>query len=158
MSAPPALPGEPPARARAIVERIADALGVEGEVVVEEREDELVVSIAEEDVGRFIGRHGQVIDAVQHLAYRAAFVDRRGEQRVVVDAGGYRERRAEALRGQADRAADDAARSERAVALPAMSAIERRLVHEYLRDRHDIETYSEGEEPDRHLVVAPVLG
>ncbi|MGI8595590.1 MAG: protein jag [Solirubrobacteraceae bacterium] len=157
MSAP-GLPAEPAERAQAVVERIADALGVAGQVVVEEREDEMVVSIVDEEVGRFIGRHGQVIDAVQHLAYRAAFVDRRGERRVVVDAGGYRERRGVALRGQADRAADDAARTEQAVALPAMSPIERRLVHEYLRDRHDIETYSEGEEPDRHLVVAPVLG
>jgi len=153
----PGLAGEPRDRAQAIVRRIADALGVGGEVVVEEDEDELVVALDDEDVGRFIGRHGQVIDAVQHLAYRAAFVDRRGERRVVVDAGGYRERRADALRGQADRAADDAARTERAVALPAMSAIERRLVHEYLRDRHDIETYSEGDEPDRHLVVAPTV-
>ena len=49
------------------------------------------------------------------------------------------------------------AASARPVALPAMSAIERRLVHEYLRDRHEVETYSEGEEPDRHLVVAPVV-
>ncbi len=152
------LPGGPADRAQAVVERIADALGVGGEAVLEEREDEMVISIDDEDVGRLIGRHGQVIDAVQHLAYRAAFVDRRGERRVVVDAGGYRERRAEALRGQADRAADDAARTERPVALPAMSAVERRLVHEYLRDRHDIETYSEGEEPDRHLVVAAILG
>ncbi len=154
----PDLPSEPGERARVVVERVADALGVEGEVLVEERPDELLVSIDDEDVGRFIGRHGQVIDAVQHLAYRAAFVDRRGERRVVVDAGGYRERRADALRGQADQAADEAARAERTVALPAMGAIERRLVHEYLRDRHDIETYSEGEEPDRHLVVAPVVG
>ena len=149
---------EPAERAQAIVQRVAAALDVGGVAVLEEREEELVVSIDADDVGRFIGRHGQVIDAVQHLAYRAAFVDRRGERRVVVDAGGYRERRADALRVQADRAAEDAARSERVVALPAMSATERRLVHEYLRDRHDIETYSEGEEPDRHLVVAPVLG
>ena len=53
--------------------------------------------------------------------------------------------------------ADDAVRTDESVALPAMSAIERRLVHEYLRDRRDVETFSEGEEPDRHLVVSPVV-
>lgn len=148
---------DPQARAKEVVERVASALGVEGEVSVEESEDELRVAVDAEEVGRLIGRHGQVIDAVQHLAYRAAYLDRRGDKRIVVDAGGYRERRAEALRGQADRAADEAAASTRAVALPAMSAIERRLVHEHLRDRHEVETYSEGEEPDRHLVVAPVV-
>jgi spoIIIJ-associated protein len=146
------------ARAREVVERVVSALRIEGEVRVEEQEEELLVAVDADDVGRFIGRHGQVIDAVQHLAYRAACQDRRGEKRVIVDAGGYRKRRAEALRAQADRAADDAIVARRPVALPAMSAIERRLVHEHLRDRHEIETYSEGEEPDRHLVVAPVVG
>lgn len=150
------LPEDPADRARVVVERVADALGVEGEVELEETSEELRLSIDDEDVGRFIGRHGQVIDAVQHLAYRAAFLDRPGEKRMVLDAGGYRERRADALRAQADRAADDAVRDERPVSLMAMGAIERRLVHEYLRDRHDVETYSEGDEPDRHLVVAPV--
>jgi spoIIIJ-associated protein len=144
--------------ARGLVERTARALGVEGEVTVEESAEQMLVNVDDEDVGRFIGRHGQVVDAVQHLAYRAADLDRPGEKRVVVDAGGYRERRAAALRAQADRAADDAERTKRAVALPAMSAIERRIVHEYLRDRHQVETYSEGDEPDRHLVVAPVAG
>jgi spoIIIJ-associated protein len=139
-----------------LVERVAGSLGIEGGVTVEETAEEVRVNVEDEEVARFIGRHGQVIDAIQHLAYRCAYLDRPGEKRVVVDAGGYRERRAAALRGQADRAADDAARSSRPVALPAMSAIERRLVHEYLRDRHEVETYSEGDEPDRHLVVAPV--
>ncbi len=150
------LPEEPAERARVLVERIADALGVEGEVDVEETAEELRLWIDDEDVGRFIGRHGQVIDAVQHLAYRAAFLDRPGEKRMILDAGGYRERRADTLRAQADRAADDAVHATRPVPLPAMSAIERRLVHEYLRDRRDVETYSEGDEPDRHLVVAPL--
>ena len=58
--------------------------------------------------------------------------------------------------GQADDAADEALRFKRPVALDAMTASERRIVHEHLRDRGDVETNSEGEEPDRHLVVTPV--
>ena len=60
------------------------------------------------------------------------------------------------LQRQADQAADDALRYGRPVALDAMTASERRLVHEYLRDRGEVQTYSEGDEPDRHLVVAPL--
>jgi spoIIIJ-associated protein len=77
---------------------------------------------------------------------------------VVIDASGYRDRRATALRRQADDAADEALRYARPVALDAMVASERRLVHEHLRERGDVETYSEGNEPDRHLVVAPASG
>jgi spoIIIJ-associated protein len=76
---------------------------------------------------------------------------------VVIDAEGYRARRAEALQRLADQAAEDARRQGRPVALDVMTASERKLVHEYLRDRGGVETYSEGEEPDRHLVVAPLV-
>ena len=75
---------------------------------------------------------------------------------MIVDAAGYRERREAALARQADEAAEDAVRSGRPVALDAMSATERKVVHEHLKDREDVETYSEGNEPDRHLVVAPL--
>ena len=74
---------------------------------------------------------------------------------MTVDAAGYRERREQMLHRQADQAAARAARSGRPVALDAMSATERKVVHEHLKDRDDVETYSEGTEPDRHLVVAP---
>jgi spoIIIJ-associated protein len=110
-----------------------------------------------EDLGLFIGRHGQTIDAVQHLAFKVANRDGgRGGVRVVVDAAGYRARREQALHRQAEQAAADAVSGGRPVALDAMSATERKVVHEYLKDRENVETYSEGTEPDRHLVVAPL--
>lgn len=140
---------------RDLVQRVADALDLAGPVQVEESADEIVATLHGEDLGLFIGRHGSTIDAVQHLAQRVAQRAGDSEARVVVDAEGYRERRRNALERQADRAAHDALRSARPVALDAMTASERKLVHEYLRDRADIETYSEGDEPDRHLVVAP---
>ena len=109
-----------------------------------------------EDMGLFIGRHGQTIDAVQHLAFKVAAQGRSPAPRVEVDAAGYRDRRRQALERQADQAAADAVRNGRPTALDAMSATERKVVHEYLKDRDDVETYSEGTEPDRHLVVAPL--
>jgi spoIIIJ-associated protein len=57
----------------------------------------------------------------------------------------------------AEQAAATAVRDGAPVALDPMSALERKVVHEFLKDRHDVETYSEGQEPARHLVVAPLV-
>jgi spoIIIJ-associated protein len=139
-----------------LLETLVGALGLQAEVTVDDDGELVRGRLQGEDLGLFIGRHGQTIDAVQHLAMRVV-ASAAGERRLVeVDAEGYRERRAEALRGQADDAADEALRFARPVSLDAMGASERKLVHEYLRDRGDVETYSEGDEPHRHLVVAPL--
>jgi spoIIIJ-associated protein len=145
---------------REILEEVVAGLGLNGTVAVE-RDHEVVTGTVEgEDLGLFIGRHGQTIDAVQHLIFRIALARGAGDEgdlRVVIDAEGYRARRAEALQRVADQAAEDARRYGRPIALDAMTASERKLVHEYLRDRGGVETYSEGEEPARHLVVAPLV-
>jgi spoIIIJ-associated protein len=145
-------------RVRDLLEHINEALGLGGGVVIEESGRDIRAVLEGDDLGLFIGRHGTTIDAVQHLAFKAATRDVPPSAgiRVVVDAAGYRERREQALQRQADEAASDAVSSGRPVALDAMSATERKVVHEYLKDREDVETYSEGAEPDRHLVVAPV--
>jgi spoIIIJ-associated protein len=145
-------------RVRDLLEHISEALGLDADVVVEEDGRNIRGVLEGDDLGLFIGRHGTTIDAVQHLAFKTATRDVPPSAgiRVVVDAAGYRERRELALQRQADEAAADAVRSRRPVALDAMSATERKVVHEYLKDRDDVETYSEGTEPDRHLVVAPL--
>ena len=139
-----------------LLETVADALGLNAEVTVDDDGELVRGKLSGEDLGLFIGRHGQTIEAVQHLAQRVAFRGQPSDVRVVIDAAGYRDRRASALRREADSAAEAAVRGRRPVALDAMTASERKLVHEYLRERGDVETYSEGAEPDRHLVVAPL--
>jgi len=143
---------------RDVIEEVVTGLGLRGDVEVVRDGEVVTGTVHGMDLGLFIGRHGQTIDAVQHLAFRAALAtgSTPGELRVVVDAEGYRDRRAEALRRQADEAADEATRYSRPVALDAMTASERRLVHEHLRDRGGVDTHSEGDEPDRHLVVSPL--
>lgn len=145
------------ARVRELMEQILDAVGLNADVNVTEDDEALHAEFVGDDLALLIGRHGQTIDAIQHLAYRIAFQGPGERKGVVIDAAGYRERRAVALRAAADQAAEAAVNESRAVALEAMSAIERKLVHEHLRTRRDVETYSEGEEPDRRLVVAPVV-
>jgi spoIIIJ-associated protein len=147
---------EAAARVEELLTRVLDAVGIDAEITVTEDANAVTAVIDGEDLGLLIGRHGQTIDAIQHLAYRAAFRGSDGRKRVTVDAAGYRERRAALLQHDADEAVEEALRIEAPVALDAMNAVERRVVHEYLRDRDGIETYSEGVEPDRHLVVAPI--
>jgi spoIIIJ-associated protein len=148
---------EPVDRVRELLEKVSDALGLDADVVVESNEEGIRGTLEGDELGLFIGRHGQTIDAVQHLAFKVANRDAGRDEavRVTVDAAGYRERREQMLHRQADQAAARVARSGRPVALDAMSATERKVVHEHLKDRDDVETYSEGTEPDRHLVVAP---
>jgi len=149
---------EPPEALEELLEEIADGLQLDVEVTVEERDGLLAGQLEGEDVGLFIGRHGQTIDAVQHLAQRIVFPEGPSSVRVVIDANGYRERRAEALRAEADDAADEALSTGGPVELDPLPPFERRIVHEYLRERGDVETHSEGNEPQRYLVVTPLAG
>ncbi len=152
------IPDEPAERVRAVVSRVVGALGLRASVDVEEDADEIRATVNGDDLGLLIGRHGTTIDALQHLAMRAAFHGVAEHKAVVVDAAGYRERREAALRRAADRAVDDALSFGRPVELEPMGPHERRAVHMYLRDRTDVQTHSEGDEPDRRLVVTPVRG
>ena len=139
-----------------LLETVAGALGLEAEVEVKLEDETIFGTLHGEDMGLFIGRRGQTIEAVQHLAQRIVAGDRDGPRiRVVIDAEGYRARREEALQRQADEAAEEALRFDRPVALDAMAASERKIVHNYLAERGDVTTHSEGDEPDRHLVVVP---
>src|SRR4051794_19344869 len=154
----PDWPEDPADRVRELVEGVLDELDLEGEVEVREGEDRIDVDVSgEDDYGLLIGKRGQTIDALQLLCYQAAFRGLRERKRVVLDAAGYRERRREVLVARADRAASRALEDDRSVEMDPMTAQERRVVHEHLKGRPDVETYSEGDEPDRRVVVAPLL-
>ena len=150
------IPEEPAERVRAVVTRVTGALGLRATVDVEEGEEEIRATVNGDDLGLLIGKHGATIDALQHLAWRAAFHGQEERKQVVVDAAGYRERREAALHRAADRAVADALSFGRPVELEPMRAPERKVVHLYLRDRTDVETHSEGDEPERRLVVTPL--
>ena len=149
------IPEEPGERVRAIVARVVHAMGLRATVDIEETEDEVRATVNGDELGLLIGKHGSTIDAVQHLAFRAAYRGREDRKQVTVDAAGYRERRETALHRMADRAAAEALRFERGVELEPMRAPERKIVHTYLSERVDVETHSEGDEPDRRLVISP---
>ncbi len=148
---------EPAEALEELLEEIVDGLGLDCDIEVSESDAVLTGTVEGEDVGLFIGRHGQTIDAVQHLAQRIVFPEGPSSVRVVIDANGYRERRAGALRAEADEAADEAVETGRDVELAPMPPFERRIVHEFLRERGDVETHSVGNEPERYLVISPAV-
>ena len=151
-------PDTPAERAQELVEGVLDELELDGEVVVAEDDDRIMLSVeGDDDYGLLIGKRGQTIDALQLLCYQAAFRGMRERKRVVLNAAGYRGRRRETLEGRADRAAEQALSNNRIVEMDPMSAQERRVVHERLKDRAGVETYSEGDEPHRCVVVAPLI-
>jgi spoIIIJ-associated protein len=153
-----AWPDEPAERVRELVEGVLDELDLDGEVEIREDEEriEAVVS-GDDDYGLLIGKRGQTIDALQLLCFQAAFRGLRDRKRVVLDAAGYRARRREVLTARADRAAEQALDRNVSVEMDPMSAQERRVVHEHLKERAGVETYSEGDEPRRCVVVAPLV-
>jgi spoIIIJ-associated protein len=140
-----------------ILETIAEAAGVEAEIQVLEDGGTIVAEFVGDDLEPLIGHNGEIIDAIQHLAYRIAYHGIDDRKPLTVDAAGYRARRAAALHALADQAADAAIRDKRPVSLDPMGAQEREVVQEHLKGRFDVETYSEGQEPARHLVVAPLV-
>jgi spoIIIJ-associated protein len=148
--------GDPKAELLALLDVFAQTSGLDVKTSVEESDEVLLGRFEGEEVGPLIGRRGQTIDAIQHLARRIVFKTGESPTRVVIDADGYRERRESALREEADEAADEAVESGEAIELEPMPASERRVVHEHLRLRGDVETHSEGEEPERFLVISPL--
>ncbi len=141
---------------RGLVERIATTLGARCRVEVRETDERLDVRCNGGDLGVLIGRHGQTIDAIQYLV-NAVASRREGERvEIVVDAAGYRARRRTALEAIAVRAARRAVENGERVELEPMSAVERKVVHVRLKEQDDVETSSEGTEPNRFVVITPL--
>jgi spoIIIJ-associated protein len=149
-------PGSPAARLRELIERIASALGSPVAVSIHEGDESIVATLSGPDLGLVIGKHGQTIDAIQYLANAILWRGQEDRKSVVVDAAGYRDRRRASLEQLADRAAGEARASGQPVSLEPMTAIERKIVHLHLEEREDVETTSEGTEPNRFVVVKPV--
>ena len=138
---------------RALVERVVLSMGIGTRVDVRESEEEVLATCTGGDLGLLIGKHGQTIDALQYVANAA--LHRSGVHKsVTVDAAGYRERRRVTLEAIAVRGAERAGNGER-VALEPMTAVERKVVHERLKEFPGVETTSEGTEPNRYVVILP---
>jgi spoIIIJ-associated protein len=140
---------------REFIQTVVDLMGVEAHVGASEADEWVRAEISGDDLGLLIGRHGATIDALQYVAAIVVNGDRRERRQVIVDAEGYRDRRAAALTALADRTAQKVARDAEAITLKPMTAAERKVIHLHLKDHPRVQTASEGNEPFRAVVVSP---
>ncbi len=133
-----------------------ERMGAACRATVVNRDGELYVNIEGEDSNVAIGYRGEVLDALQCLT--VTFLNDRNKdyKKVVVDAENYRERRRVTLTELAERLAQKAVRLRRKIALEPMHPFERRIIHSALAEDVTVETHSEGEEPNRYIVITPV--
>ena len=116
-------------------------------------ENSMDINLSGDDMGILIGKRGQTLDSVQYLV---SLVVNKGEDeyiRIKVDTENYRERRKETLENLAKNIAFKVKRTRKSFALEAMNPYERRIIHSALQNDRYVETYSEGLEPYRHVVV-----
>jgi spoIIIJ-associated protein len=142
------------ARLRDLLAHVTAAIGLRCEIEVEETAETITGTCTGGELGLLIGHHGRTIDAVQTLASAILRGEAESSKQAVVDAAGYRDRRRRVLEAIAVRSAEEALGSGDRVLLEPMSAAERRIVHERLKDYGGVQTSSEGNEPDRYVVVS----
>ena len=127
----------------------------EANVSIESADEEgAAIAVSGEGLGLLIGRHGDVLDAVQHLAGLAANHGRSGYYRITVDLENYRAKRAETLRQLARRMAEKTLKYRRNNTLEPMNAYERRIIHTEVQGIEGVTTYSIGSDADRRIVIA----
>lgn len=144
------------AHAAEVLQAIVDRMGVTARVTAADDGDHVALAIDGDASGFLIGRHGQMLDALEHLVGRIVARDEQHAVHLVVDANGYRERRRRSLEETARHMAAEARRRRRTVTLDAMSARDRRTVHLALQDEPGITTRSSGDGLLRQVLIVPV--
>lgn len=141
--------------AEEFLEGLLERIGLSGEAVADLDDDQIVVDVNGPDLAILIGHHGALIEAVQDLT-RAVVNHRTGERAMLlVDIGGYRAKRREALQDKARRIADEVISSKVASRLAPMPAYERKAVHDAVSEIDGVWSDSEGEDEDRAVVIHP---
>ena len=160
MPSEPAVPAEQrdpqsdEGKVQAFLQELTRLMGLEISVHVHtDEEGNIRVSMQGDTLGILIGRRGETLDALQYLTSLHINRGRQEYTRVTLDSEGYRAKREDALMRLANRMANRAQRTGRKVSLEPMNPYERRILHSALQGHEGISTHSEGEEPNRHVVI-----
>ena len=141
-------------RAQIFLQELTQLMGVQVSVAVNtDEEGNVRVNMMGDEQGVLIGRRGETLDALQYLTSLQVNKGRGEYTRVTLDTEGYRARREEALIRLANRMANRAVKTGRRVSLEPMNPYERRILHSALQGNDAVTTHSEGEEPNRHVVI-----
>lgn len=127
-------------------------------VELDETEEAIRLEIMGDGSGIFIGKHGQTLEALQHLVAKMMGLDRSEGKRLTVDSEDYRSRRQESLASLARKVASRAKREGRPMSFEPMSAMDRRILHLTLQNDPDVTTKSIGEGRNRKVLVVPKEG
>ncbi|HZO90154.1 MAG TPA: R3H domain-containing nucleic acid-binding protein [Chthonomonadaceae bacterium] len=139
-----------------VMEEVCAASGLDIHPVVRAVHDPyLDIELVGSDTAITFGRLGPALDQLQFLANLILARRIRSDVRIILDAANYRERRAEVLRRRAIELANEVKARNEEAELEPLPPHERRIIHKALADDPDIMTYSEGEEPDRRIVISP---
>ena len=149
--------GEPAAQ---FVTELIEKMGISGKVLAAREEDAIRLRIDSDTMGVLIGHRGETLDAIQYLTGLVINRNRKvdGYTRVTINTEDYREKREETLIRLARRVAAQVKSTGRPRTLEAMNPYERRILHSALQNNPYVTTHSEGEEPNRRVVVAPKRG
>ena len=143
-----------PAPSKATLEKLLELLGFPATVEEHPMEEGILLDVKTDDPGRLIGRQGQTLADLQYITIRLLFQQDQNAPKVMVDVGGYRTQAREALVKKAKDAADKVRRWGDVVELEPLSAFDRRIVHQALKDDPDIETHSvEVEGTDKKAIL-----
>ena len=141
-------------RAQEFLQEVTKLMGVNVSVAVaNDEEGNVRVNMEGDTLGILIGRRGETLDALQYLTSLQVNKGQDDYTRVTLDTEGYRAKREEALVRLANRMANRAQKTGRKVSLEPMNPYERRILHSALQDHPAVTTHSEGEEPNRHVVI-----
>jgi spoIIIJ-associated protein len=140
--------------AAAFLREVAAAMGLSVTVEREEDADGVRLNVNGAGLGLLIGRRGQTLDALQYLVNIVANRHSDRHLRIVLDAEQFRERRRQTLEALADRMASKVARTGKEIVLEPMTSQERKIIHSRLQSNPDVKTYSQGDEPNRRIVIA----
>ena len=142
-------------RAQEFLQELTQLMGVNVSVAVAtDEEGNVRVNMDGDNLGILIGRRGETLDALQYLTSLRVNRGQSNYTRVTLDTEGYRAKREEALVRLANRMANRAQKTGRKVSLEPMNPYERRILHSALQDHPAVTTHSEGEEPNRHVVIS----
>ena len=141
-------------KAQSFLKELTHLMGVEVDVAVgNDAEGNVFVKMTGDTLGILIGRRGETLDALQYLTSLKINRGQESYTRVTLDTENYRAKREDTLVRLANRMANRAVKTGRKVSLEPMNPYERRIIHSALQGNEAVDTHSEGEEPNRHVVI-----
>lgn len=136
------------------LEALLDIVDLPGDIDIDVENDRAALAIVGGELSHLIGREGEVLEALQELTRMAVQQETGERSRLMLDIEGFRAKKREELRALAERTAEEVKESGIAVALKPMNAFERKVIHDAIGEL-GLSSESEGEEPERHIVVLP---